>query len=67
MVTGSLSRHFANCTVRILEVCDSLVLSLYQSSLPGFVSRIAPLAVVRKDLHEECKARAVYSKTFESD
>ena len=52
MVTALLSLYFANCTVRILELGDPLILSLDLPSLPGFISRLAPLAVVRYDLHE---------------
>jgi hypothetical protein len=52
MVTALLSLYFADCTVRIFELCDSLILSLDQPSLPAFISRLAPLAVVRYDLHE---------------
>ena len=34
VVTALLSLYFANCTVRILELCDSLILSLDLPSLP---------------------------------
>jgi hypothetical protein len=37
MVTALLSLYFANCTVRILELCDSLIISLDLPQLPAFI------------------------------
>jgi hypothetical protein len=41
-VTAPLSLHLANWTVRITELCVSLILSLDQTQSPGFISQLAP-------------------------